>query len=194
MSDEEYQAMLQRLSAMREKSKVSCAAKKAARAAVVPPVQIEPEVLQSEPIGRPEKPEIPEVPEQPEQPLHHDELRDLGVCRNTEMPTPMPPPPRQRKAKPIAIAPLQREPTGRPKPQVMDETELDKYFAAKYKWKNAYAAPPAPPPPVHAPPPATPTLPLMAAAVRNTAQDQIRNRVNDEVMRMAMKSVFPDWN
>jgi len=169
MSDEEYQAMLQRLSAMREKSKVSCAAKKAARAAVVTPVQIEPEVL-------PEIPEIPEVPEQPDLPLHQD-----------EMPTPMPPPPRQRKAKPIAIAP-------QPKPQVMDakgafydETELDKYFAAKYKWKTAYAAPPAPPPPVHAPPP-------MAAAVRNTAQDQIRNRVNDEVMKMAMKSVFPDWN
>ena len=174
MSDEEYQAMLQRLSAMREKSKVSCAAKKAARAAVATPVQIEPEVL----------PEIPEIPEIPEQPLHHD-----------EMPTPLPPPPRQRKAKPIAIAPQQREPTGRPKPQVMDakgafydETELDKYFQAKYKWKTAYAAPPAPPPPVHAPPP------LMTAAVRNTAQDQIRNRVNDEVMKMAMKSVFPDWN
>ena len=147
--------MLQRLSAMREKSKVSCAAKKAARAAVVPPVQIVPEVL-------------PEIPEIPEVQVHHDEL-----------PTPLPPPPRQRKAKPIAIAP---QPTGR----VMDETELDKYFAAKYKWKTAYAAPPAPPPPVHAP--------LMATAVRATAQDQIRNRVNDEVMKMAMKSVFPDWN
>ena len=65
----------------------------------------------------------------------------------------------------------------------MDETELDKYFQAKYKWKTAYATPvreAAPPP--------------MAAAVRNTAQDQIRTRVNDEVMKMAMKSVFPDWN
>jgi len=165
MSDEEYQAMLQRLSAMREKSKAVCAAKKAARVSVEPTPQIEPEVL-------PEIPEVPEQPEEPEQPLHHD-----------EMPTPMPPPPRQRKAKPIAIAP-------QPKPQVMDEIELDKYFQAKYKWKTAYAAPPAP----HVPPPATPTLPLMAAAVRNTAQDQIRNRVNDEVMKMAMKSVFPDWN
>jgi len=68
----------------------------------------------------------------------------------------------------------------------MDETELDKYFQAKYKWKTAYAAPPV----VVAPPPTIP----MATAVRATAQDQIRNRVNDEVMKMAMKSVFPDWN
>ena len=180
MSDEEYQAMLQRLSAMREKSKVSCAAKKAARAAVEQSEPIgRPEVMQSESIGRPEIPEVPE---------HHDELRDLGVCRNTEMPTPLPPPPRQTasranmaKSKPKPI------PKVAPKPLQMDETELDKYFQAKYKWKTAYAAPPAPPPPVHAPPP-------MAAAVRNTAQDQIRNRVNDEVMKMAMKSVFPDWN
>jgi len=68
----------------------------------------------------------------------------------------------------------------------LDETELDKYFAAKYKWKSAYAAP-APAPQAIAPPP-------IATAVRATAQDHIRNKVNDEVMKMAMKSVFPDWN
>jgi hypothetical protein len=68
----------------------------------------------------------------------------------------------------------------------MNETELDKYFQAKYKWKTAYAAPP----PQQAPPP--PPQP-MGAAVRHTAQDQIRNRVNDEVLKLAMKSVFPDW-
>jgi len=81
MTDEEYQAMLKRLSAMREKSKAVCAAKKA----------------------------------------------------------------RRRSA---------------PKPYVLDEMELDKYFQAKYKWKTAYAAPP--PAPVVAPP--------MANAVRHTAQ------------------------
>jgi len=156
MSDEEYQAMLQRLSAMREKSKVACAAKKAARAPAVSPAPIEPEVL-------PEKLEVLE------QPQHVD-----------EMPTPLPPPPKAR-SRPIAT------PKPQPKPQAMDDTELDRYFQAKYKWKTAYTAPP-PAPPVEAKP-----VP-MVTAVRVTAQDQIRNRVNDEVMKMAMKSVFPDWN
>ena len=169
MTDEEYQAMLKRLSAMREKSAAACAAKKAARLVQSEPLQPV-QSVQSEPIGRPisEQSELVQsVQSEPiGRPVHVD-----------EMPTPLPPPPRQRKAKPIPIAP-------QPKPQVMDETELDKYFAAKYKWKNAYAAPPvAPPQPIP-----------MVAAVRATAQDQIRNRVNDEVMKMAMKSVFPDWN
>jgi len=90
--------------------------------------------------------------------------------------------PRQRKTKPIAILTP-------PKPQMMDETELDKYFQAKYKWKTAYATPKEVAEPVRVTP-----QPSMAAAVRNTAQDQIRTRVNDEVLKMAMKSVFPDWS
>jgi hypothetical protein len=65
----------------------------------------------------------------------------------------------------------------------MDETELDKYFAAKYKAKAQFLG--AAPKPASQP---------MATAVRVTAQDQIRTRVNDEVMKLAMKSVFPDWN
>ena len=160
MTDEEYQSMLKRLSAMREKSAAACAAKKAARL----------EQAQSEPVQS-----VPQVPEQSVQseqsePEHAD-----------EMPTPLPPPPKKTASKPKPI--LQRA----PKPLQMDETELDKYFAAKYKWKNAYAAPP--------PAPVAPPAPVpMVAAVRATAQDQIRNRVNDEVLKMAMKSVFPDWN
>jgi len=162
MTDEAYQAMLTRLSAMREKSKVVCAAKKAARAAPAEP-------------AAPAAPE-PAAPE-PEPVTFND---SQPPDREDDMPTPLPPPPRKapaRKTRPVPIA-------APPQPREMDEAELDRYFQAKYKWKTAYAAPP----PQQAPPPQP-----MATAVRHTAQDQIRTRVNDEVMKMAMKSVFPDW-
>jgi hypothetical protein len=172
MTDEEYQAMLKRLSAMREKSKVVCAAKKAARspAPAAPAEPAEP----AEPAAPEPEPE-PDTFNDSQPPEHIDEVP-------TPMPQPPRQPPRQRKAKPIAITP-------QPQPRAMDENELDKYFQAKYKWKTAYAAPQPVAAPVREAPP-----PPMAAAVRNTAQDQIRTRVNDEVMKMAMKSVFPDWN
>jgi len=170
MTDEAYQAMLTRLSAMREKSKVVCAAKKAARAA---PAEPEPE---PEPAA-PERSAVAKFAEQVEPVTFSD---SQPPDREDVMPTPLPPPPRKapaRKARPIPIA-------APPQPREMDEAELDRYFQAKYKWKTAYAAPP----PQQAPPPQP-----MATAVRHTAQDQIRTRVNDEVMKMAMKSVFPDW-
>ena len=166
MGDDEYQAMLTQLSAMREKSRAAYAAKKAARSAPAPePVHSEPErepepEPEPEPTPEPTKPEpTPELVPEPE-------------------PTPLRPP-KKTASKPRAI----KNPI--PKPNVLDETELDKYFAAKYKWKSAYATPA--PPPAFSPPP-------LATAVRASAQDQIRSRVNDEVMKMAMKSVFPDWH
>jgi hypothetical protein len=154
MDDDEYQAMLNRLSAMREKSR----AKKAARLAPAP------EYVQTEPIH------VAEPEPEPIEPAPTPELSEI---------TPELPPPKKTASKPRAIK------NQVPKPNILDENELDKYFSAKYKWKSAYATPA--PPPVFSPPP-------MATAVRATAQDQIRSRVNDEVMKMAMKSVFPDWH
>ena len=182
MTDEEYQAMLKRLSAMREKSAALCAAKKAARSSAAAPEQVAP--------AAPAAPE-PSAPEQVERSAdgmlresisvpEPDTFDDTPPLALQEPPTPVKLP-RQRKTKPIAILTP-------PKPQMMDETELDKYFQAKYKWKTAYATPKEVVEPVRVTP-----QPSMAAAVRNTAQDQIRTRVNDEVLKMAMKSVFPDW-
>ena len=152
MSDEEYQSMLKRLEAMRERAKVVMADKKAEIAARK---VVEPIIAQQEPIVEPV----------------------IAQQEPVIAPIALPPKPTRTRARPVPkpVAPI---------PQAMDETELDKYFAAKYKAKAQFL-------------PQTQQLPVqqpMAAAVRVTAQDQIRNRVNDEVMKLAMKSVFPDWS
>ena len=166
MSDEEYQSMLKRLEAMRERAKVVMKKKKAEIAARK---VVEPIIAQQEPIPKPnisQQEPIVEPAIAPQEPVI--------------APIALPPKPTRTRARPIPkpVAPI---------PQAMDETELDRYFAAKYKAKAQFLpqAQPVQQPPVQQP---------MAAAVRVTAQDQIRNRVNDEVMKLAMKSVFPDWS
>lgn len=81
--------------------------------------------------------------------------------------------PRTRKA--VAAEPPVPEPN-------LAGVSLDEYFAAKYRAKAQYMGKPAPP---AAPAPTGPQL------IRQSATETIRARANDELMRMAMRSVFP---
>jgi len=71
----------------------------------------------------------------------------------------------------------------------MFDFDLVKYMEAKYKAKSKYIKQP-----VSAPVVAPSTPPQQAESVLyRSAKEEIRNRVNDEVLKLAMKSVFPTY-
>lgn len=78
-----------------------------------------------------------------------------------------------------------------PKPQTAAEpVDLDAYFDAKYRAKSRYMPQPQMVQEVAQPPPQQ--QPSSSHLIHQTAREQIKGRVNNELYQLAMRSVFPN--
>jgi len=160
MTTEEYAIVLERMKKAREASLVSTKKKLTARQ-ILEEKRAENAAKLSQSAVLPE----PQVAEPP-QPL-------------IQAPPPTPQPPQYQAPPP-------------PKAQPAPEIDLNAYFEAKYRAKSKYIKPkesktqPVPIPQVAAPPPP----PSMNNLMYRSATDQLRGRANEELIKMAMASVF----
>ncbi|HEY9704906.1 MAG TPA: hypothetical protein V6C58_20875, partial [Allocoleopsis sp.] len=103
-----------------------------------------------------------------------------NIAISKPLPIPQPPPP------PPVEVPMPKKPTVH-----SINFNLDEYFDAKYKAKSKYmkreTPVPAPTPVVKAP------VPSQEQLVQRSAKEEIQNRVQNEMLKMAMKNVFPSY-
>jgi len=106
-------------------------------------------------------------PEPEPEPLHVDEL-----------PTPMPPPPKATKKK--LVVPDSDSGDDDASYKAFLKEKLKSKYETKYRMKYAPAQTAPPPPPA----------PMIQNPIQETARDVLKSKVNEEVRKMAMASLF----
>jgi len=172
MTPEEYEAIKKRLADMRAKSIEVYKQKKEAKEKMI-------------------KEKSVETPKMTEEVIEESIVNITVPASVVKEPLPVPVP----VHKPPAPTIIEKTPslpipeTPRKVQTPMFDFDLDKYMEAKYKAKSKYIKQP-----VSAPVVAPSTPPQQAESVLyRSAKEEIRNRVNDEVLKLAMKSVFPTY-
>lgn len=188
MTPEEYEEVKKRLSAMREKAVEVYKARKEEKQKQkqeAQPVEQNPpsQIAISKKVHTPPKPILPE-------PTPIQEISQeipVEVAPNVAIL----PPSIHKKTKVI-----EKDEGFVAKPSHTPDFNLEQYFDAKYKAKAKYMKPSAPAPM----PVPTPSFqsnsnqkPKQEDLVQRSAKEEIANRVQNEMLKMAMKNVFPSY-